>query len=51
MGFQEVFSTVDAMLFRQNTLKTRNNARLGTMSQAFHDMARFQCFTDQNLFK
>ena len=41
------------MLFRQNTRKT--SARLGTMtfemSQAFHDIARFERFTDLNLFK
>ena len=48
-GFQEVFSTVDAMLFRQNTRKTRNYAV--EMSQAFHDIARFERFTDPNLFK
>ena len=48
-GFQEVFSTADAMLFRQNTRKTRNEAV--EMSQAFHDIARFERFTDLNLFK
>ena len=37
------------MLFRQNTRKTGNNAI--EMSQAFHDIARFERFTDQNLFK
>ena len=37
MGFQGIFSTVDAMLFRQNTRRTRNNAV--NMSQAFHDIA------------
>ena len=37
------------MLFRQNTRKTVNNAI--EMSQAFHDIARFERFTDLNLFK
>ena len=37
------------MLFRQNTRKTGNNAV--ERSQAFHDIARFECFTDLNLFK
>ena len=32
------------MLFRQNTCKTGNNAV--EMSQAFHDIARFERFTD-----
>ena len=41
-SFQEVFSTVDAMLFRQNIRKTWNNT-VG-MSQAFHDIARFERF-------
>ena len=49
MGFQEVFSTADAMLFRRNTRKTGNNA--GEMSQVFHDIALFERFTDLNLFK
>ena len=37
------------MLFRQNTHKTGNNAV--EMSQAFHDIARLERFTDLNLFK
>ena len=37
------------MLFCQNTRKTKNNAV--QMSQAFHDIARFEHFTDINLFK
>ena len=37
------------MFFRQNTLKTGNNAV--EMSQAFHDIARFERFIDLNLFK
>ena len=37
------------MLFRQNTRKTRNDAV--EMSQAFHDIARFERFTDLNLLK
>ena len=48
-GFQEVFSNADAMLFCQNTRKTGNNA--GEMCQAFHDITRFENFTDLNLFK
>ena len=48
-GFQEEFFTADAMLFRQNTHKTRNNAV--KMSQVFHDIAPFKRFTDLNLFK
>ena len=47
--FQEVFSTTDSMLFRQNSCKTGNNAI--EMSQAFHDIARFEHFKDLNLFK
>ena len=43
MGLQEVFST------HQNTCKTGNNAI--EMSQAFCDLARFERFTDLNLFK
>ena len=47
---QEVFSTKGAMLFHQlNTRKAENNAI--EMSQAFHDIARFEHFTDLNLFK
>ena len=37
------------MLFRQNTCKTGNNAV--DMSQAFQKIARFEHFTDLNLFK
>ena len=48
--FQEVFSTMDAMLFCQNTRKTAGNNAV-EMSQAFHDVARFERFTDLNLFK
>ena len=50
-GFQEVFSTADAMLFHQNTCNTGNNSTETEMSQIFHDIARFECFTDLNLFK
>ena len=48
-GFQEVFSITDAILFRQNTCNTWNNAF--EMSQAFHDIAWFERFTDLILFK
>ena len=48
-GFQEVFSTADALLFRQNTCKTGNN--VVEMSQVFHDIAQFKRFTDLNVFK
>ena len=37
------------MLFRQNTHKIENNAI--EMSQAFHNIARFERFTNLNLFK
>ena len=37
------------MLFRQNTCKTENNPV--EMSQASHDVVRFERFTDLNLFK
>ena len=37
------------MLFRRSTRKTGNNAV--EMSQAFQDIARFERFTDLNLFK
>ena len=37
------------MLFSQNTRKTAKNAV--EMSQVFHNIARFECFTDLNLFK
>ena len=49
MGFQEVFFTEDSLSFHQNTRKTGNNAV--EMSQAFHDIALFERFTDLNLFK
>ena len=42
--FPEVFSTVDAMCF------VRIHVRLGTMP-SFHNVARFEHFTDLNLFK
>ena len=41
---------MDAMLFCQNTRKTAGNNAV-EMSQAFHDVARFEHFTDLNLFK
>ena len=47
--FKRYFSTADAMLLCQNTCKTGNNAV--EMSQAFHDISQFECFTDLNLFK
>ena len=37
------------MLFSHNTCKTEKNAV--EMSQVFHNIARFECFTDLNLFK
>ena len=37
------------MMFRRNTRKTGSNAV--EMSQAFHDVARFERFTDLKLFK
>ena len=43
------FARWDAMLFRENTHKTRNNAV--KMSQVFHDIEWFERFTDLNLFK
>ena len=48
-GFSRGTFHCGAMLFRQNTRKTRNNAI--ELSQAFHDIARFERFTDLNLFK
>ena len=47
--FKSYFSTADAMLLCQNTCKIGNNAF--EMSQVFHDIAQFECFTDLNLFK
>ena len=47
MAFPEVFPTAETMLFRQNTRKTGNN--VVAMSQAFHDIALFERFTDVNL--
>ena len=41
-GIQQIFSTVDTMLFHQNTRKTGNNTV--EMFQAFHDIALFECF-------
>ena len=41
-GFQDVFSTMDAMY----TCTTGNNAV--EMSQAFHNIAQFERFTDRN---
>ena len=41
-GFQEVFSTMDAMLFHENTL--------GTMP-LIHNIAWFELFTNLSLFK
>ena len=54
MAFPGVFKRyfplrMPMMLFRQNTRKTGNNAV--EMSQALHDIARFEHFTDLNLFK
>ena len=46
-GFQEVFIPLRTPCC-WNTRKTRNN--VVDMSQAFHDIARFECFTDLNLF-
>ena len=37
------------MFCRQNTRKTGNIAV--EMSQAFHDIERFECFTELNLFE
>ena len=48
-GVLKRYFPADAMLFCQKTRKTGNNAI--EMSQAFHDIARFKCFTDINLFK
>ena len=44
-----VFSTAAAMLFCHNTCKTGNNGV--KISQAFHDIARFERLTDLNPFK
>ena len=46
-GFQEIFST--AIQFHQNTCKSGNNAV--KMCQVSQHIARFECFTDLNLFK
>ena len=48
-AFTRYFTTLDTMLICQSTHKTGNNAV--KISQAFHDMAQFGCFTDLNLFK
>ena len=42
--FKRYFSIADAMLLRQNTRKTGNDAV--KVSQAFHNMAWFERFTD-----
>ena len=42
--FKRYFSTVGAMLLRQNTRETGNYAP--EMSYVFHDMAQFERFTD-----
>ena len=47
--FQELFFTEDEILFCQNTSRTKNNGV--EMSQAFYDIAWFECFTDLTLFK
>ena len=44
-----VFSTAAAMLFCHNTCKTGNNGV--KISQAFHDIVRFERLTDLNPFK
>ena len=46
--FKRYFSIADAMLLRQNTRKTGNDAV--KVSQAFHNMAWFERFTDLDLF-
>ena len=48
-GFQEVFSTAEATLFRHNTRKTGNN--VVKMCQPFLNIAWFECFTDLSLFR
>ena len=48
-GFQEAFSTMDAILFYQNTRNTGNSAV--EMLQAFDDIAKFERLTGLNLFK
>ena len=47
--FKEYFPPRMPPLFHQNTRKTGNNVI--KMSQPFHDIARFERFTDQSLFK
>ena len=49
LKIQEVFSTADTMLFRQNTHNTGSNVI--EMLQAFYVIARLKLFTDLNLFK
>ena len=46
--FKRYFPSRMPYFLRCNTHKTGNNAV--EMSQAFHDMARFERFTDLNLF-
>ena len=48
-GFQEAFSTTEAILFYQNTRNTGNSAM--EMLQAFDDITQFERLTDLNLFK
>ena len=47
--FKRYFPLRTPCFFCQNTLKTGNNGV--EMSQAFHDIARFERFIDLNLFK
>ena len=48
-GFQEVFLTVNTIVFRQNTQKTGNNAI--EMSEPYLDIACFKHFIDLNLLE
>ena len=48
-GFQEVFLTVNTIVFRQNTQKTGNNAI--EMSEPYQDIACFKHFIDLNLLE
>ena len=41
--FKSFFATADTMLLGHNTCRTGNNAV--EMSQVFHGIARFECFT------
>ena len=49
LTFQGGCYTTDAMLFHRNTHKTGNNAI--EMSQAFQDIAWFECFRYLNLLE